>query len=190
MSPGPQVVITGGIGSGKSTVIDCLSGLGWSVIKADQVGHEVLTNPEVVRAIASRWPAAAIEGVVSRSELADTVFGKPDQLFALEEITHPHIVGLVDTWIERASHPIAIEVGVFKLARADWGLLVVVHAPAPLRMERALERGMRAADVTARMAHQPTDSEMLVGAAIALDNQGTLSQLHTRVRRLARWLTT
>ena len=58
MRPHQRVVVAGGIGSGKSTVISALSELGWSVINADQVGHEVLMDPDVIESVAARWPQA------------------------------------------------------------------------------------------------------------------------------------
>lgn len=187
MSPRQRVVVTGGIGSGKSTVIAALSGLGWSVLKADLEGHEVLNDPAVVTAVAARWPAAVVDGKVNRSELAAKVFPNAEELSALEEITHPLIVGRVDRWIESSIGHIAIEIPVLKVNRERWGSLVVVHAPQSLRRERALRRGMKGADIDARMARQPSDSELLASADFVIDNQGTVADLETEVRRFDAW---
>ena len=188
MSPCPSVVVAGGIGSGKSTVMDALSDLGWSAINADQVGHEVLLEPLVIEAVATRWPVAATGGRVNRSTLASIVFARAEELSALEQITHPRIVGRIDELINSLPGPLAIEVPVLKVARPSWGLLVLVHAPLAIRKQRALERGMMAADIDARMAVQPTDSELLGAADLVIDNQGTLANLTESVRRFDNWV--
>lgn len=187
MRPHQRVVVAGGIGSGKSTVIAGLSEFGWSVINADQVGHEVLMDPEVVEAVAARWPGAISDGAVNRSALAKVVFADPRELAALEAITHPRIVGRIESWVETSDEPLAVEISVLKVAEPGWGPLVIVHAPAAVRKERALERGMAVADVEARMASQPSDTELLAAADVVIDNQGTVEDLAESVRRFDSW---
>jgi dephospho-CoA kinase len=182
------VVVAGGIGSGKSTVIGALSELGWSVINADEVGHEVLMDPEVIGAVAARWPMTVTDGEVNRSALAAVVFTDPGELSALEGITHPRIVARIDSWVDSVAEPLAVEVSVLKVAGPRWGLLAIVHAPLSVRTQRALERGMKASDVDARMAVQLSDSEFLAAADVVIDNQGTTAKLLERVQRLDSWL--
>jgi len=187
MRPHQRVVVAGGMGSGKSTVIAALSELGWSVINADQVGHEVLMDPDVIEAVAARWPQAVSEGAVNRSTLAEVVFADPGELAALEGITHPLIVGRIERWVETSVEPLAVEISVLKVAEPEWGPLVIVSAPESVRRERALERGMAAADVEARMASQPSESDLLAAADVVIDNQGTIEDLVERVRRFDQW---
>ena len=187
MGLGQRFVITGGIASGKTMVVDLLFGAGWSVIKADLVGHQVLTDPDVVDAVAAKWPTVVAEGKVSRSELAGVVFANPDHLAVLEAITQPLIVDRIDRWIEGASGLLAVEVPVLKATRTWWGPLVVAHAPRILRRERALARGMAPADVDARMTVQPSDSELLASADFVIDNHGTIENLAVAVRRFDGW---
>jgi dephospho-CoA kinase len=187
MRPHQRVVVAGGIGSGKSTVIAALSRLGWSVMNADEVGRDVLTAPEVIEAVVARWPAAVTAGAVNRSALADVVFADPKELAALEGITHPLIAGRIERWVETSVEPLAVEISVLKVADARWGPLVIVNAPEPVRRERALERGMKPADVEARMASQPSDSELLAAADVVIDNRGTVEDLVELVRRFDQW---
>lgn len=187
MRPHQRVVVAGGLGSGKSTVITALSELGWSVINADQVGRDVLMDPEVIEAVAARWPVAVAGGEVSRPALAEIVFADSGALSALEELTHPRIVGRIERWVESSSEPLAVEISVLKVAKPQWGPLVIVHSPSSVRRERALERGMAATDVEARMASQPSDSELLAAAHVVIDNQGALEDLFKGVRRFDQW---
>lgn len=187
MSPCPSVVVAGGIGSGKSTVMGLLSELGWSVINSDQVGHEVLLETPVIEAVAARWPLAVVGGRVDRSTLASLVFSTPEELSALEDITHPRIVGRISERVNRLPKPLAIEVSVLQVAGSGWGPLAIVHASAAQRRQRALERGMTAADVESRMAVQPSDIELLGAADLVIDNQGTVEELTQSVRQLDRW---
>lgn len=187
MRPHQRVVVAGGIGSGKSTVIAALSQLGWSVINADQVGRDVLTDSEVIETVAARWPTTISNGEVSRPALAKIVFTDPGELSALEDLTHPLIVGRIEAWIETAPEPLAVEISVLKVASPRWGALVIVHSPVSLRRERALERGMAATDVEARMAAQSSDSELLAAADVVIDNQGTLEDLVESVGRFDQW---
>lgn len=187
MRPHQRVVVAGGIGSGKSTVIAALSELGWSVINADQVGRDVLMEPEAIDAVAARWPTTVANGEVNRPALARIVFADPGELSALEDLTHPLIVGRIDDWVASAPEPHAVEVSVLKVASPGWGPMVIVHSPASVRRKRALERGMAAPDVEARMTAQPSDSELLAAADVVIDNQGTLDDLVESVRRFDQW---
>jgi dephospho-CoA kinase len=188
MSPRQSVVVAGGIGSGKSTVTAALSRLGWTVIDADRIGHEVLMDPDVVGAIAALWPEAVAGGEVNRSVLGSVVFADHEQLRALEEITHPLIVGSINHRIDGQSGPIAVEVSVLKVARPDWGPVILVHAPASIRLERLVERGLSKTDATARMAAQLSDAELLVRADAVVDNQGTTAELDKTVELLDHWV--
>lgn len=187
MGPCTRVVIAGGIGSGKSTVMSILSELGWPVVSADTVGHEVLSVPTVLAAVAARWPNAVSDGQVNRPALASVVFRDPEEIAVLERITHPVIVSRIDRWVDRLSEPGAVEVSVLKVARPHWGPLLVVNAARDVRRERALQRGMMGTDIEARMTLQPSDSEMLAAARIVIDNNGAADELSVRVRKFDRW---
>ena len=187
MSPRQRVVVAGGIGSGKSTVVEALSRVGWSVIDGDEIGHEALRDPDVITRVAARWPAAVAGGEVSRTSLAQAVFGHPRELRALEEITHPVIADRIDERLETAAEPVAVEISVLGAAKPRWGSVMIVYAPMALRRQRALERGMSGDDVDARMAAQPSDSDMLRAADVVVDNHGTVEELLERLRRFDRW---
>ena len=185
MTPRGRLVVSGGIGSGKSTVVGVLRALGWSSIDADEVGHEVLTDPAVVEAVRARWPKAVVRGEVQRAGLGAIVFSDTRELAALEDITHPPITEKIESWISKSALPKVVEVSVLKVARPDWGPLAIVHAPLAIRMKRAVGRGMARDDAEARMAAQPPDREWLAAADVVIDNQGTLDELQKAAKQLA-----
>lgn len=88
----PIIGLTGGIGSGKSTVAGLLESLGAKVIDSDRVAHEELRSPEVVDTLRSWWgPGIVVDGVVDRKALGALVFADPEKLRRLEELLYPRI---------------------------------------------------------------------------------------------------
>jgi len=92
MLPGlhcPVIGLLGGIAAGKSLVAQQLARLGAGVLDADQAGHDVLLQPEVVQAVVRRWGPEVLnpDGTVNRSRLAQLVFGNKEELKHLEAIT-------------------------------------------------------------------------------------------------------
>lgn len=182
-----RLVITGGLGSGKSTGIALLEGLGWSVLDADRVGQEILKDPEVVSAIRQKWPAAVSDGSVRRPELAALVFGDQAALRDLEAITHPRIKRQIQAWLETNQGFTAIEVSVPRAIDPQWGIVVVFHAPEEIRLNRAVDRGMKEPDARRRLAAQPGEADALAVADLVIDNSGDLDSLRDAVLRLDEW---
>lgn len=183
------LVVAGNLGSGKSTVSGFLGELGWSVLDADRVGHQILAESEVVSEVASRWATAVRERRVDRKVLADLVFQDRQELDRLEALLHPRIVAFVEEWLASTPGNRVVEVSVINAYSARWGPIAVVHAPEQLRLQRATARGMDQKDVNRRMAIQPTDQEWLAMAAIAIDNSGSQPVLRKAVSTLDRWIT-
>ena len=94
--------LTGGIGSGKSTVSRFLAQLGAVVIDADKAGHEVLRNPEIRDEIVSAFGEQVLAhgGGIDRGRLGEAVFGNTEALERLNDITHPGIRRIVESRIE------------------------------------------------------------------------------------------
>jgi dephospho-CoA kinase len=188
MSDGKSLVITGGIGTGKSAVSGFLASLGWSVSDADKVGHSVLLVPEVVSEIESLWPAVVEGGFVDRKRLGEVVFAQPADLVRLEAITHPRIQTRLGHWLETTTGPRAVELSVARLRRDEWGPVVVVDAPQEVRVERARRRGLDHSAVLARIAAQPGRQEWLQIADFVISNTGPLEELEQAVTLLSRYL--
>lgn len=165
------IAVGGGIGAGKSSVLEVFRRAGFVVIEADKVGHEVLASSEDAgRTVMRRWPSVVVDGEVSRSLLAGIVFEDRTALGELESITHPAIEREIRRRIEEATGRVAIEIPVLTMfADDDWHRIAVV-APEDVRIARAVARGAEPGDVRARLASQPSESAWREWADTVIDN--------------------
>ena len=185
MTDEKRLVITGGIGSGKSSVSGFLRHHGWAVLDSDAVGHEVLTEDDVVRLVGKFWPHTIHGGVVDRRALGMEVFATPDDLAKLESIVHPLIERRVTTWMQGVSGPAAIEVSVLHLVDRSWGQVVVVDAPTDVRLERVQSRGLRREEAEQRLQAQADRSAWLEVADFVIPNHLDLTELEQATLSLA-----
>jgi dephospho-CoA kinase len=185
-----RIIVSGGIGSGKSTVSMMLRRRGAVVIEADRIGHEILQpGGAAFEQVAERWPAVVVDGRIDRSRLAAVVFTDGEQLALLEAITHPHIRAEIEARIaENRARDVVVEVphkGEF--VEGNW-IRLVVDAPPGIRLQRTVERGMDHDDVANRMAAQPSPREWNEIADVVIDNRGSLADLEAEVDRVWRGL--
>jgi dephospho-CoA kinase len=187
------VGLTGGIGSGKSTVARLLERRGATLIDADQLAREAIATgtPGFERVVEAFGPEVlGADGDLDRAALADRVFADPAQRVALESIVHPEVSRRFGELVEehRGSDrvivyvtPLLVELG---LAPA-FDVVVVVTASPHLRVSRvASERGLAPEDVRSRMASQATDEQRAQVANVLIDNDGGLRELERQVDRL------
>jgi dephospho-CoA kinase len=180
-----SLVITGGIGSGKSSVSGFLADRGWQVIDGDRIGHDALRDPEIVAEVGKRWPEAVVGGVVDRRALGRVVFDDSEELSQLEGLVHPYISVRLVEWVRSPGGPRALEVSVPQVIEPQWGPIVVVDAPDRVRRERAGQKGLGPDEVEARMRAQPERREWLEMAAYVISNTGTRDDLANDTNRLA-----
>ncbi len=188
-----RLLITGGIGSGKSAVGAIVAKLGVPVLDADLVGHAVL-QVEAFSEVAAAWPSVVSDGTIDRRALGRVVFSDISALTKLESITHPHIRRNVQDWLLAHPGPVAVE---SPLASVDWledqALVVVVAAPLELRRQRLRERGLNDKEIDTRLAAQASPAEWLGVADEVIDNSGGTDQLRWEVLELferRRWFVT
>lgn len=187
------VGLTGGIGSGKSTVARLLDRRGAVVIDADQLAREaVAVGTDGFRRVVETFGPDVVGpgGDLDRGALASTVFADPERKAALEAIVHPEVARLFAERLEPHRDtarvvvyvtPLLVELG---LAPA-FDVVVVVTASQRLRISRvASDRGLDPDDVRRRMATQATDERRAEVADVLLDNDGTLAELEAQVDRL------
>lgn len=192
------VGLTGGIGSGKSTVAARFVELGCPVVDADRVAREVVEPGEPALAdLVARFGPGIVrdDGSLDRPGLAAIVFADPQARADLDRITHPRIAARIAERIAAlgaapgarpdqvvlVDQPLLVETG--QARRFD--AVVVVQAPVEVRLRRlADERGMPADDVRARIAVQATDEQRRAAATHVVDNSGDLTSLNTQVDRV------
>lgn len=163
--------IVGGVASGKSVVAREFAQLGAQVLDADQAGHEVLREPEVIAALVERWGERILlpDGQIHRSAVAQIVFanqGAEERRF-LEQITHPRIAARLTQQFEVTRKAAECQVVILDAAllfEAGWNQLceatIFVDAPRETRLARAATRGWNAAQFAAREAQQlPLDEK-------------------------------
>ncbi|MFC7492469.1 MULTISPECIES: dephospho-CoA kinase [unclassified Knoellia] len=187
-----RVGLTGGIGSGKSTVARALADLGAVVVDADAVAREVVEpGMPALTAIRDRFGDAVFgsDGTLDRPALGRVVFGDAGALTDLEAITHPAIwertaelMGAVPPEaVVVHDMPLIVEKGL----GADHHLVVVVGADEAERRDRLVrDRGMDVKDAQSRIDAQADDAARRAAADIWLDNNGTRDHLQVEVRRL------
>jgi dephospho-CoA kinase len=183
------VGLTGGIGSGKSTVSAMLAERGAEIVDADQIAREVVLPSEPAwHKIREHFGAGVLlwDGSIDRQALADTVFGDPAKLGLLNEITHPPLFERIADRLEAARDrdvivvldaALLIETGLAQ--RVD--VLLVVDVPEEVQVRRLEANGMPASQARARIAAQLPRPERVTRADLVIDNAGSLEDLAGRV---------
>ncbi len=189
----PVIGILGGIAAGKTTVAKMLAELGATTISADEVAHEVLDKPAIRERVAARWGRAVLEesGHVDRERLARLVFGNPEELAALEAITHPAIVAELRERVaaaRRSPQTAAVVVDAPLLLEAELDgacdALVFVDCPREVRLARAQARGWDPEELDRRESHQSPLETKRQRARFIIDGNGPLETTFRQVQRL------
>lgn len=189
--------LTGGIGSGKSTVSAMLADHGAVIIDYDRIAREVVEpGRPALAAIAERFGQGILlpDGTLDRPALGAIVFADESARRDLEAITHPAIGELA--WARDGAapagsvivhdHPLLVEVGLDQLV----DVVVVVDVPEDVQVDRLVRlRGMTEADARARIAAQSSREGRLEAADIVVDNAGSPDDLAAAVNALWERLT-
>ena len=196
------VGLTGGIGSGKSTVSGLLASYGAVVIDADVLAREAVATgtPGLARVVEEFGTGVlGADGSLDRPRLAALVFGDPERLAALNAIVHPYVATRRAELTTAAAAADADAVVVFDVPLLvengladsdDYDLIVVVDASAETQLRRLVDgRGMDEDQARARMAAQANRDERRAAADVVIDNDGRLADLQHQVERLWRQLT-
>lgn len=190
------VGLTGGIGSGKSTVADALVGRGAVLIDADRIVHELQApGTQVFAEMVERFGngIVAVDGSLDREAVAGIVFGDPEALGALGSIVHPRVHEEIERRVaEQADTDNVVVLDIPLLGQSGWpGILgtIVVDTPAEVALERLVSsRGMSESDASARIDAQIGREERLAFADFVLDNSGTSGELDAEIARVWEWI--
>lgn len=189
-----KVGLTGGIGSGKSTVARMLADAGFAVVDADQIAREIMEpGSPVLDEVAREFGADLIGpgGALNRGELARRAFASREQTARLNAITHPAIRAESERRFAAAAvagepavvydMPLLVDLGLDK----DMDLTVVVDVDVEERVRRLVAtRGLDEADARARIAQQVDEATRRAAADVIIDNNGPKEALEPQVREL------
>jgi dephospho-CoA kinase len=155
-----KIGLTGGIGSGKTTVAKIFELLGVPVYYADAASKRLYhSSKELMASLKQHFGEDIYTGEqLNRSRLAEIVFNDPRKLDLLNELVHPPTLADARTWMEAQTAPYIIKEAALLFesgSAADLDYIIGVDAPEPLRMKRAMERdNSSAADIKKRMQRQ------------------------------------
>ena len=194
-APVRTIGLTGGIGSGKSTVADILEALGARVIHADSVGHDVYRpHTEGWQHVTEAFGRSilAADGTIDRKKLGAIIFSDAQARARLNGIVHPLIAAEIQRRIEAhrtagSVAPVVVEAAV--LIEANWLWLVdevwLVVADREMVIERlARQRGLPPDETGARIGAQLSDADRRRYAHVVIRNTGSIEELRQQVRAL------
>lgn len=154
--------LTGSIATGKTVVLDYFrDNLGFKVVSADAIGHEVLKNPEIIKKIAAAFGENVIKnGLIDRNALGKIVFSDKAELLKLNGITHPAILAKTLEIIDELSQtsPVILEAAI--LIEAGWHKYFDTVMLTWCRPEIQLDRLMTRDNITEEEAKRRIASQM------------------------------
>src|SRR5919197_3846649 len=190
-----RVGLSGGIGSGKSTVARGLARRGAIVIDADAIAREVVEPGQpALAAVVERFGPEVLDGAgrLDRPKLAALVFDDAAARADLNAIVHPRVAAETARRITAAPPDAVVVIDVpllVEAARSGYDAVVIVEAPEAVRLERLVGRGMSLDDARRRMAAQASDADRRKVADVVLDNSGSEEDLERQLDALWAQLT-
>lgn len=190
------VGLTGGIGSGKSTVSESLARRGAVIVDADAITREVQQpGAPLLSELAEAFGAhvLAADGSLDRAAVAKIVFEDPEALKKLNAIVHPAVGREMNARIlaqRGTDHVVILDIPLLtENPREGLQARIVVDVPEETQVERLVaHRGFDEADARARIARQASREERLKTADFVIDNRGTPADLEPQIDRLWDWL--
>lgn len=182
------VAITGGIGSGKSTVCDILRSLGYEVYSADQISHELYKDENIQEKIKKIFPECIVEGEIDRKILAEIVFSDQSKKRKLEQMFHPKVIQRLKERMSEspekivfAEIPLLFEGGF----ENEFDRVIVVIRPLKDRIKSVMERdGLSELEVMARIKNQYNYEENSFSAHSIVYNQGDKEFIQQQVLKI------
>ena len=169
--------VTGGIGSGKTTIVNYIHTKGYPVYIADEAGKKVMQQPKVIQQVNALFEGKVLldDGSLDRSKIASLVFNDEQLLSALNQIVHPAVASDFEEFKKQNSQQslvfkeaaILFESGSYK----DCDATILITAPLNVRIDRVVKRdGISKEAVLQRMKNQLTDEEKQKLATFTVEN--------------------
>lgn len=182
--------LTGGIGSGKSTVGEILSSYGVPIYNSDLRARDIMNKSETIIGKLKEWYGENIytKGVLDRKRLGAEVFANPPQLERLNQLIHPIVYNDFAAWKEQQNGPMVVKEAAILFesgAYVQCDYIVTVSAPESLRIQRVIDRDHTTKPfVLDRLNKQWTDAEREAKSDYILYNESTLEDLKSQVATL------
>ena len=179
------VCLTGGMGSGKSTVAQLLVKEGFSVYNSDARAKWLMIQPPLRPQIEELFGPSSYtnDGNLNRPFLSNQIFTQPEKKTALEDVVHPAVRSDFEDWLATAKGGVVFKESALTLELEDTycHTVLVVECPENIRIERIRRRNpsWSLADIKARLANQFSDEQRRESGAVSVDNSGTLESLKT-----------
>jgi dephospho-CoA kinase len=163
----PKIIgLTGGIGSGKTTLIEFIKMQGYSVYISDNEAKKILNSKEIVNKIQFLFPehVLIVNNLLDKKKLAEVVFNNPTELKKLNDLIHPLVQNDFEQWVEKnkdekivfKESAILFESGAYK--HCDY--VILITAPLDVRIQRVMERDVITKEqVLERIKNQWSDQE-------------------------------
>lgn len=181
--------LTGGIGSGKSTVARYFEELGVPVYVADTEAKRIMDEPETIREVKQIFEDdVLLDGKLDRKKIASIVFNNPDKLKKLNQIIHPKVKKDFKDWLEKHKNysfiikevAILFETG----TENDFDAIILVTAPEKTRIERVMKRDkLTESEVLERIKNQLPDEEKIKKSHYIIENM-TKKETKNQVKEL------
>jgi dephospho-CoA kinase len=187
-----KVALTGGIGSGKSTVADFLDELGAYVIDSDQLARDVVERgtPGYEAVLAAFGDGILTDGEIDRAKLAEIVFKDAAARATLESIIHPLVRDAAEKMVKSLPADAVVINQIPLLVETDgakrFDFVITVSADEDIRRRRLIERGMKDYEITKRLAAQVNDAARETIAHSVVRNNGSIDELRQVVEELWR----
>jgi len=174
-------IITGPIGSGKSTAIKYLKDKGLNTVDLDKVSNDILNSNQSIAFLKKEFPQALVQNGVNSAILADIVFKNKDKLTILENYLHPKVLIALQEIIHNTEDELFVEVSAPKNIYKDFDC-IVIYSQVDTRIKRLQERGMNYEDIQNRIANQK-DDDWWKNLGIVIENDN-LNDLHLSLDKI------
>jgi len=180
--------ITGGIGSGKSTVSDILRNMNYPVIDADVLAKDLLNDKDILTKLEEEFPQAFSEHILNKKILSDIVFNSKAKLFKLNSITHPEVEKKILDIIKKAKEellfldaPLPTKECFLDIVDEIWVVSTILN----IRLERIMKRSNITQNTAMKIIDsQMSDEEYRALSNIIINNNGTKKELEAKISLL------
>lgn len=189
------VGLTGGMGCGKTTVLECFSKLDWKTLDADLICRGIYEDAKngVANILRDRWGSGILQsdGAINRKKIADIVFSSENERLWLNSVMHPKVLGFVEKEINSGQNEFVF-FDIPLLFEARWenkfDATVAVWCDRETQISRLLKRGWDLCEIRRRLDSQTPAEEKLGKADFGLINSGSYSNIFQQCELLSRQL--